>query len=356
IELGFAQLSLPCSDDSGDQLALGVVDVPGHADFVKNMVAGVGAIDLALFIVAADDGWMPQTEEHYQILNYLGVKQAIIALTKSDIAEELELVIEDVADNLKGGKWEDAPVIPVSSHTGDGIQELRDKISQLLSETPLPVDNGKPRLPVDRAFSIKGAGTVVTGTLTGGQMKVGSDLVVQPSGASASVRSTQSHSQSEDSVASGSRCAVNLTGVSLREAKGGNKDTVGRGDVLVPPGLGEGVLAIDVLLTKFDRDIRGVKAASRPMQTGREVMFHYGSCGVLARVHLLEGRKLEPGETMLAELRFHEPIFVFAMDRFVLRDASMGATLAGGIVLDEDANRRAFRKPFQRLFLDARRE
>ncbi len=354
IELGFAQLSIPAADGSGEELSLGVVDVPGHSDFVKNMVAGVGAIDLALFIVAADDGWMPQTEEHYQILTYLGVKNAVIALTKVDLAEDLELVLEDLKENLEGGIWENAPIVPVSSHTGEGIDDLRGTISKILTEAPVVHDSGKPRLPVDRAFTIKGVGTVVTGTLTEGSIATGSDLVVQPGGETAHVRSAQSHSQSVETVPPGTRTALNLTGISLREDRRGARSGVGRGDVLTLPDLGEAVTAIDVLISKSDRGIRGMKQSTKAIRTGRQVMFHHGSSGVAARLHLLGQRSLSPGETVLAELRFKTPVFVFAGDSFVLRNASLGVTLAGGIVLDENANRRAFRKPFQKEFLEAR--
>jgi selenocysteine-specific elongation factor len=356
IELGFAQLSLPTSDESGDTLALGVIDVPGHADFVKNMVAGVGAIDLALFIVAADDGWMPQTEEHYQILTYLGVKRAIVALTKVDLVDDLELVLEDVKENLMGGPWEEIDVIPVSSHTGTGIEDLRDRVSQILTESGPVRDKGKPRLPVDRAFSLKGVGTVIAGSLTEGRINVGDDLEVMPQGAEAHVRTAQSHGSAAESVPPGTRTALNITGVNLRENRGATKDNIARGDVLVKKGLGRAVEAIDVLVSKSDREIRGMRQSKRPLRTGREVMFHHGSMGVPARIHFLGQRSLSPGETVLAELRFHEPIYVFVGDGFVIRDASLGLTLAGGIVLDEDANRRAFRKPFQAEFLEARRE
>jgi len=356
IELGFAQLSLPTSDESVDTLALGVIDVPGHADFVKNMVAGVGAIDLALFIVAADDGWMPQTEEHYQILTYLGVKRAIVALTKVDLVDDLELVLEDVKENLMGGPWEEIDVIPVSSHTGAGIEDLRDRVSQILTESGPVRDKGKPRLPVDRAFSLKGVGTVVAGSLTEGRINVGDDFEVMPQGAEAHVRTAQSHGSPAESVPPGTRTALNITGVNLRENRGATKDSIARGDVLVKKGLGGTVEAIDVLISKSDREIRGMRQSKRALRTGREVMFHHGSMGVPARIHFLGQRSLSPGETVLAELRFHEPIYVFVGDGFVIRDASLGLTLAGGIVLDEDANRRAFRKPFQAEFLEARRQ
>ena len=356
IELGFAQLSLPARDDSGHELALGVVDVPGHADFVKNMVAGVGAINLALFIVAADDGWMPQTEEHYQILTYLGVKRAVVVLTKIDLVDDLDLVLMDLEENLTGGLWEGAPIVPVSSHSGAGIDELRNTIATMLTEAGPVRDVGKPRLPVDRAFSLKGVGTVVTGTLTDGPAVVGQDYTMQPSGETVHVRTAQSHGASVETVPPGTRTALNLTGVGLRESRGGARAGVGRGDVLVPAEMGEAVYAIDVLISKSSREIRGMKQSKKALRTGREVMFHHGSAGLPARIHFLGQRSLSPGEAVLAELRFSDPVFVFVGDGFVIRDASLGLTLAGGIVLDENANRRAFRKPFQAAFLGARAE
>ena len=356
IELGFAQLNLAAADDPDSTLRLGVIDVPGHADFVKNMVAGVGAIDLALFVVAADDGWMPQTEEHYQILQYLGVENALVALTKVDLAEDLDLVLEDLKENLEGGPWEKIPVIPVSSHTGEGIESLRSEIAAILSNCQPASDRGKVRLPVDRAFSLKGIGTVTAGTLTGGSLAAGEELVAQPAGIPAHVRTVQSHGNNVKRSLPGTRTAVNLTGVSVRDVKSSNRETVGRGDVLTKPEFGEAVPAIDVLIRKSDRGIRGIKQSTRPLKTGREVMFHYGSAGCRARIHFLGQRTLEPGESVLAEVRFYEPVYVFVGDRFVLRDASLGTTLAGGVVLDEDANRRAFRKKFQAAFLNARKE
>jgi selenocysteine-specific elongation factor len=356
IELGFAGLDLSATDGSGDSLIIGIVDVPGHSDFVKNMVAGVGAIDLALFIVAADDGWMPQTEEHYQILQYLGVNRVVIVLTKVDLVDDLELVYEDLRENLKGGAWEAAPVIPVSSHTGEGIDQLRSTIAELLTSAVPAPDSGKPRLPVDRSFSLKGVGTVVTGTLIDGRIRNGVGMIVQPPGLDTHVRSAQSHGTFTESVSPGTRVALNLSGISVRSSVDAAKDGVGRGDVLTLPGLGNAVTAIDVFLTKSDRGIRGIRQSTRAIRTGREVMFHHGSTGRRARLHFLGQRALEPGESILAELRFRDPVYVFAGDRFVLRDSSAGLTLAGGVVLDEDANRRAFRKPFQAAFLEARKE
>lgn len=353
IELGFANLALSTSDDSGDELIIGVVDVPGHADFVKNMVAGVGSVDLALFIVAADDGWMPQTEEHYQILSYLGVTNAIVALTKVDLAEDLELVLDDIRENLEGGPWENIDVIPTSSHTGAGIDDLRARISRMLTASPPVRDCGKPRLPVDRAFSLKGVGTVVTGTLIDGAISSGTDLVAQPTGLNAHIRNVQSHRADQNTVFPGTRTALNLTGISVAQR---GTDGIARGNVITDPSLGEAVTAIDVRLEKSDREVRGQKKSVRPVRTGREVLFHYGSASYPARMHLLGTRALEPGESAIAELRFKDPVYVFVGDRFVLRDASLGVTLAGGVVLDEDANRRMFRKPWQEKFLGARSE
>ncbi len=353
IELGFANLALDAADDSGDELNLGIVDVPGHADFVKNMVAGVGSIDIAVFIVAADDGWMPQTEEHYQILNYLKVPNAIVALTKVDLVDDLDLVLMDLEENLAGGPWENIPIIPTSSHTGQGIEELKSKIAEILTATEPARDSQKPRLPVDRAFSIKGVGTVVTGTLIDGTIKSGTDLVVQPTGLKAHIRNVQSHKNDEDTVYPGTRTALNLTGISVaaRSVEG-----IARGNVITDPKLGEAVTAIDVLLEKSDREVRGQRNSTRPVKSGREVLFHYGSASYAARMHILGGKEimLEPGGSVIAELRFREPVYVFVGDRFVLRNASAGTTLAGGVVLDENANRRAFRKPFQEEFLLAR--
>jgi len=356
IELGFAQLTVPSAANPGQNLRLGVIDVPGHADFVKNMVAGVGSLDLAIFIVAADDGWMPQTEEHYQILHYLQVEHAIVALTKIDIAEDFELALEDVRENLLGGPWENAPVIPVSSHTGAGLDQLRLKIAEILDAQPPKKDAGKPRIPVDRAFSLKGIGTVAAGTLINGSLSVGAEVIIQPSGAPAHIRAAQSHNQQVQTVGPGTRTAVNLSGVGVRDPKSTGKEVVGRGDIITLPELGKSVLAIDVLITKSERGIRGIKQSTRPLRTGREVMFHYGSAACRARIHFRGRRSLDPGESAVAEIRFYEPVFVFVGDRFVLRDASLGATLAGGVVLDEDANRRAFRKDFQGAFLEARKD
>ncbi|MEM9237225.1 MAG: selenocysteine-specific translation elongation factor [Verrucomicrobiota bacterium] len=351
IELGFAHLTQPASDDSGDEIVVGVVDVPGHADFVKNMVAGVGSIDLALLIVAADDGWMPQTEEHYQILRYLRVPHAIVVLTKCDLSDDIELVMEDIRENLEGGPWAELPVIRTSSVDGTGIEQLKAEIARICTESMPAADVGKPRLPVDRAFSLKGVGTVVTGTLIDGTVATGDDLVIQPVGLRAGARSVQSHQSDQESARPHMRTALNLGGISLARR---GVEGVSRGDVITNAALGSPVRVIDVLVEKCDREIRGQKHSKRAMKSGRKVLFHYGSGSHIGRIHFLAEDTLEPGDSVIAELRFDAPVYVFLGDRFVLRDPSQGFTLAGGVVLDEDANPRIFRKPWQAEFLRSR--
>ena len=190
IDLGFARLELPSTlNPQPSTFQLGIIDVPGHEDFVKNMVAGVGSIDLALFVVAADDGWMPQTEEHLQILSYLGVSHAVVALTKTDLAEDEEAVKTQLRKQLTVSPFAEAPIVPTSVVTGRGLDELKTTLALVLSDTPPPRDIGKPRLPVDRVFTLRGIGTVVTGTLTGGTLHRGQAVVVQPSGKTTRVRS-----------------------------------------------------------------------------------------------------------------------------------------------------------------------
>src|SRR5229473_1117753 len=210
IDLGFAHLELPSLRPNDPPLLLGIVDVPGHEDFVKNMVAGVGSVDLALFVVAADDGWMPQTEEHLQILNYLGVPGAVVALTKVDLTQDEEDVGSAIREKLRGTPYADAPIVATSSVSGRGVDELKAALARVLDETPPPRDIGKPRLPVDRVFQLQGIGTVVTGTLTGGALRRGQTVVIQPSEKATRIRSLQSHSRDVESSEPGTRTALNL--------------------------------------------------------------------------------------------------------------------------------------------------
>src|SRR6266508_1806414 len=235
IDLGFAHLELPSTiNDRPSTCHLGIIDVPGHEDFVKNMVAGVGSIDLALFVVAADDGWMPQTEEHLQILTYLGVSRAVVALTKIDLAQDEGARVAHLRDKLSGSPFANAPIVPTSVVVGRGIEELKQTLAQVLSETPPPRNLGKPRLPVDRVFTLCGIGTVVTGTLTGGEFRRGQAAVIQPSGTPARIRSLQNHNCDVEVSGPGTRTAINLPDVQGAGATPG----VRRGDVITLPELG----------------------------------------------------------------------------------------------------------------------
>ena len=319
IELGFAHFSLPVPKTSEDTFELGVVDVPGHADFVNNMVAGVGAIDLGIFVVAADDSWMPQSEEHLQILSYLGITNFIVALTKADLCEDLEFVTEMLADDLQGTALEGAPIMPVSAPTGLGMDELKETIANILSETPAPRDFGQPRLAVDRAFSPKGVGTVVTGTLTGGEVKTGDALIAYPSGLKANVRSIQNHSSSLDHAVPGMRTALNLPDLPLT-AKG--RKGVSRGNLLVGGKPGEASYEVDVELVRSSRPIPGQKGTLRPLKSNHRIFVHHGSGRTQARVLFPEGNSLQPGETTIAQLRFDQPVHSFVGERVVIRELS----------------------------------
>ena len=240
IDLGFARLELAARNHlGGEQIYdLGLVDVPGHEDFVKNMVAGVGSVDLALFVVAADDGWMPQTEEHLQILTYLGLERAVIALTKIDLVAGHEAsAIQQVRDQLRGTPFAAAPIVPTSVVSGRGLEELKTALTKVLAETPPPRDLGKPRLPVDRVFTLRGLGTVVTGTLNGGTLARGQAVVLQPSGQAAHVRSVQTHHHDVAAAGPGTRVALNLPELAVAD-KTAAAGEVARGQVVTLAGLG----------------------------------------------------------------------------------------------------------------------
>jgi selenocysteine-specific elongation factor len=353
IELGFAHFSLPVPEAKSDSFEIGVVDVPGHADFVNNMVAGVGSIDLALFIVAGDDSWMPQSEEHLQILTYLGIKNFLVVLTKADLVDDLEFVTEILADDLKGTALEGAPIVPVSAPTGQGMEELKKTIAETLSGMSPPRDFGQARLAVDRAFSPKGVGTVVTGTLTGGQLSVGDRLTAFPSGLKTSVRSIQNHSSALETAVPGMRTALNLPDLPL-SAKG--KKGVSRGHLLVGGDPGEATLEIDAELTRARRAIPGQKGTLRPLKSNHRVFVHHGSGRTQARVLFPEDTVLKPGGTSVAQLRFDHPIHALVGERLVIRELSGEATIAGATVLDAHPARRQFRSEQRQEFLMKRAE
>ena len=348
IELGFGQLLLSSPNDSGETYNVGIIDVPGHEDFVKNMVAGVGAIDLALLVVATDDGWMPQTEEHLQILIYLGVRAIVIALTKVDLAESADAAEEKVRAHLRDTPFEDAVIIRTSVATESGVAELKAQLAREFSALLPPRDIGKPRLAVDRAFTLRGIGTVVTGTLAGGTLRRGQAVVIQPGEIPARIRAIQNHNREVEEIAAGARTALSLPDVAV--ARETNIPGVWRGDIIALAEFGEANAIVDVALSRSVR----LPAKARPLNHGARVRVHHGSANFGARVFFQSEDELRAGETAIAQMRFETPVFMFAGDRFVIRDASERSTLAGGIVLDPDASVRNFRSAAQREFLTKR--
>ena len=350
IDLGFAHLDLSAPTDVGQDIRyrVGIVDVPGHEDFVKNMVAGVGSIDMALLVVSAKDGWMPQTEEHLQILSYAGVKHAIIALTMSDLVPEVETAQPQIRRQLERTPFATAPIVATSTVSGRGIEELKLLLAAELSRMRPQRDFGKPRLAVDRVFTMRGAGTVVTGTLTGGVFRRGEAVTIEPGAKSSKIRSIQCYNREVDHAAPGTRVALNLPDLQVESGKHGTNE-VSRGDVVALPGVGRASDTIDVLV-----EVSARRAFPRPLKEGTRVRVHHASGNFPAFLYLLGTSALSPGDNALAEFRFQAPVFAFAGDRFIVRDWSEQQTLAGGIVLDPDSSRRGFRTPERARFLQER--
>jgi len=345
IELGFAQLELYTPNAL---LCVGIVDVPGHEDFVKNMVAGVGSIDLALLVVAADDGWMPQTEEHLQILIYLGVRRIVVALTKIDLVEAADATEEKVRVQLRDTPFADAAIVRTSITTESGIEELKVRLAREFNALVPQRDIGKPRLAVDRAFILRGIGTIVTGTLVGGTLWRGQAVVVQPAKIPARIRAIQNHNREVEQIGPGARTALSLPDVAVAREK--NTPGVWRGDVITLSEFGEASLVADVILSRSPR----LPPKTRSIKHGAAVRVHHGSANFGARVFFQSSEELRAGETAIAQIRFEAPAFIFAGDRFVIRDASEQNTLGGGVVLDPDASMRNFRSAAQREFLAKR--
>jgi selenocysteine-specific elongation factor len=339
IDLGFAHLELPSPSDPSSRLMLGIVDVPGHEDFVKNMVAGVGSIDLALLVVAADDGWMPQTEEHLQILTYLGVTRAVVALTKIDLVQDEKSATAAIREKLRGTPIAQAPIVATSVVSGRGLGDLRAALAGVLADTPPPADIGKPRLPVDRVFKLQGIGVVVTGTLSGGQLRRGQNVVIQPFGKAARIRTIQSHGRDVESSGPGSRTALNLSLDAVED--------IHRGDVITLGDFGGPSEVIDVLVEISPR-------ATYAIKDGARVHAHHGSGNVATRIAFQGRADLTAGEQAVAQMRLEAPTFAFAGDRFIVRDWAERNTLGGAIVLDPDGNRKLFRGEARRQFLDSR--
>src|SRR6266516_4345033 len=324
IELGLAGLNLTAPN--GETIHAGIVDVPGHEDFVRNMIAGVGSIDLALLVVAADDRWMPQTEEHLQILTYLGVERAVVALTKSDLGR-IDSATEQIRTQLRGNVFAESPIVPTSVRTGEGIENLKRAIASELAAMHPQRDFGKPRLFIDRVFTLRGIGTVVTGTLTGGRFHRGQSIVLQPQNLQARIRSIQSHGVEIDCAHPAMRTALNLPDVAI--------DQINRGDVITDSDLGGTSSTLTAQVERSPR-LRIKEPAARPLKNGSSVYLHHGTSRVAVKVALLEKGELEPGQKTIAHLKIASPIFAFVGDRFVVRDASEQHTIAGGVVLDPD--------------------
>src|SRR2546427_2166000 len=284
IDLGFAWFTLP----GGEEVS--IVDVPGHERFIKNMLAGVGAIDLALLVIAADEGVMPQTREHLAIIDLLGIEHGVVAITKMDAVDRefLELVQAEVAESLQGTTLAGAPVVACSGTKREGLDRVLAAIEEQLMQTAPRRDLGRPRLPVDRVFTMTGFGTVVTGTLIDGSLKAGQEVEIVPGGLRSRIRGLQSHGRKVDEAAPGRRTAVNLTGLPVEELR--------RGMVLVAPGALRPAEAFDVRL-------RAVRYLGRAVRHNLEITFHTGSAEVEGRLLLLDADELRPGETAWAQVR-----------------------------------------------------
>ncbi|MFL5656339.1 MAG: selenocysteine-specific translation elongation factor [Ktedonobacteraceae bacterium] len=315
IDLGFAWLKLP----GGREVS--IVDVPGHESFIKNMLAGVGGIDAALLVIAADEGVMPQTREHLAILDLLRVQRGIVALTKADLvdAEWLELVREEVAEYLLPTTLAHAPIIPVSAYTRQGLPELLTQIEQMLNESQERQNIARPRLPVDRVFSLTGFGTIVTGTLLDGSFKIGQEVEVLPHGLRTRIRTLQTHQHSVEVAQPGSRVAINLANIS-------RTDLV-RGDVVSLPGHLRTTMLVDAHISLL-------ADAPRPLAHNTLVDFYSGSQEVPAKVRLLDVEELQPGQSAWVQLRLSRPCVVARRDRFILRIPSPSTTIGGGEVVD----------------------
>ena len=324
IDLGFATTTLP----SGAVLSL--VDVPGHVRFIKNMLAGVGAVDACLFVVAATEGWKPQSEEHLRILELLGVRHGVVALTKVGPADDdlVDLARLEVEERVAGTFLEGAPVVDTDAPTGVGLENLRAALDDLLAATPTAVDHGRPRLWIDRAFSARGAGTVVTGTLTGGRLHTDDELAVHPAGSPVRVRSLQNHHAERDELPPGSRCAVNLVGVA--------HDEVVRGHVLVRSDQWHHTTVVDASLRVLDR-------LDHPVSRRGAHVVYLGSGEHPVRMRILGPDALDPGTEGAVRIHLPEPLPLLPGDRFVLRESGRAETVGGGEVLDVDPTERASR-------------
>jgi len=316
IDLGFAYLTYP------DGLRIGIIDVPGHEKLVRNMLAGAGGIDLVLLVIAADEGVMPQSKEHLAICNLLRIKKGLIAVTKTDLVEKdwLALITEDIKNLVKGTFLEGAEIIPVSSKTGYNLELLKEKIKEIASDVEPKPANGIFRLPVDRVFTLKGFGTVVTGTAISGSISVDTSVEILPDGKKAKIRGLQSHSESLKTAFAGQRVAINLQGI--------EKEEIHRGDVLAAPDKIKPASVIDAKVELL-KDISLPKLHSRSL-----VHFHIGTSELIGRIILYNREELKPGDSAYCQFRLQKPTAVMAGDRYIIRRLSPLLTIGGGVVLD----------------------
>jgi selenocysteine-specific elongation factor len=321
IDLGFAWLTL-----GGEEI--GIVDVPGHRDFIENMLAGVGGIDLTLFVIAADEGVMPQTREHLAILDLLEIKRGVVALTKSDLIDDpewLELVTLEVSDVLEGTTLAGAPVVPVSARTGAGIDALKKALEVTLREIGEPPDWHRPRLPIDRVFSLPGFGTIVTGTLLDGSFHIGDEVEIMPGGIPGRIRGLQTHKAKRETARPGSRVAINLSGI--------DRDQLQRGQVVAKRGLLKNTQLLDV-------HYRHLPETEDPLHHNAEVKVFLGSAEITAHARVIGQEQIQPGTEGWLQLALTTPAAAARGDRFILRRPSPGATIGGGRVLDPHPGRR----------------
>jgi selenocysteine-specific elongation factor len=322
IDLGFAHLDL------GEGIRVGFVDVPGHERFVRNMLAGVGGIDLVILVVAADESIKPQTREHFEICKLLGIRKGLVAITKSDLVDEdfIDLVRLEMQEFVRGSFLEGAPVLPVSAKTGEGLEAVKDELRRLaLAATPKPVDLPF-RLPIDRAFVMKGFGTVVTGTLIAGRIEKDMEVEIYPLGRRVRVRGIEVHNASALTASAGQRTAVNLPGLEAKE--------ISRGMVLAPPGVFTATGRLDCTLNLLP--------AARPLKNSARVHFHCNTSETIAEVVLLDRKELGSGNSAFAQLRLAQPGVFMPGDRFIIRQFSPVTTIGGGSVLDNQPTRHRF--------------
>ena len=322
IDLGFAHTALP----SGAGVSF--VDVPGHVRFLRNMLAGVGGVDACLFVVAATEGWKPQSEEHLRILELLGLRHGVIALTKKGLVDDewLEIAMLEVADHVGGTFLDGAPILAVDSVSGDGLDELRAALDELVAVTPESEDRRRPRLWIDRVFAAKGAGTVVTGTLTGGQLRQDDTVAIEPGGHEARVRSIQTLGSSVDEIGAGNRVALNLNGV--------RHDEIGRGDAVITPGRWR-------TTDRFDASLDVLAALDHEVSRRGAYAAYIGSRELPVKVRVLGSEALSPGSTGAVRLFLPVELPLLPGDRFVLRESGRDETVGGGEILDIDPQLRA---------------